>query len=359
MRRILLLITDLEIGGTPTVVRELALRLRNDDVRVDVACLKGFGPVATQLTKAGVHVKGFSASSVIDLPSVVGELRQHVVDRQIDTVVSFLVHPNAIAALASRKLPGVRWIQSIQTTQPTPRWHWFAQRIAQFAAEKVVVPSPSVAQVAQDWADVPERKIVIIPNAIDLPRPSGTGYQPVDHGLVAHATNRVGFIGRLDPVKRIPDLLAAVAKLPAVSLDLWGEGSYRPVVEATIARLGLADRVKLHGAIASPHEALQQMDVLVLPSEAEGFGLVLIEAMAAGVPVVATNVAGIRDVVRDQQTGLLVPARDPAALAHAIEQVLSDSSLRSRLTEAGRREVQAKYTWDRVLPIYRLLLGIA
>src|SRR4051812_26432734 len=116
--RLLLLITDLEIGGTPTVVRELALRLRaSSAVDVYVGCLKGFGPVAMELQRAGVPVKSFTAASVMDLPAVVGELRAYVRDQQIDTVLSFLIHANTVAAMASRGVTGMRWLQSIQTTQ--------------------------------------------------------------------------------------------------------------------------------------------------------------------------------------------------------------------------------------------------
>jgi glycosyltransferase involved in cell wall biosynthesis len=351
MRRLLLLITDLEIGGTPTVVRELAFRLRGPDCRVDVACLKGYGPVATQLKQAGVDVKGFSAAGLIDLPAVVKELRQHIEHRQIDTVLSFLVHANVVAAMASRKVGGVRWLQSIQTTQPSPRWHWWAQRIAQFAAERVVVPSPSVAEAAESWADVAPDMITVIPNAVDRsagPPPSGGA-----------PLTRVGFIGRLDPVKRIPDLIAAVAKLPErFTLDIWGEGGHRRAIQAAVAKHELDGRVKLHGSIASPQQALGQMDVLVLPSEAEGFGLVLIEAMAAGVPVVATDVPGIRNVVTGEKTGILVPVGDPAALAAGIEHMLTDTRFRSRVIEAGRNEVESKYTWEQILPKYRELFGL-
>ncbi len=372
--RLLLLITDLEIGGTPTVVRELAIRLRSAGAaEVHVGCLKGFGPVAKELQRAGVAVKSFTAGSVIDLPAVVGELRAYVREQQIDTVLSFLIHSNTIAAVASRALPEVRWLQSIQTTQPSPRWHWWLQRIVQHAAEKVLVPSESVAQVARDWADVPDEKIVVIPNAVGVTRT--TGLRPVpatlelreprllqsehaQHGPEARGTGqRIGFIGRLDPIKRVPDLVAAMAQLPAeYTLAVWGEGSHRRAIEAAIAKFNLAERVKLHGSIASPASALQQIDCLVLPSAAEGFGLVLIEAMAAGVPVVATRVAGIREVVREDQTGLLVPVADPAALAEAILRVTTDEALRLRLIDNARREVAAKFTWDRVLPLYRQLL---
>jgi len=382
MRRVLLLITDLEIGGTPTVVRELAIRLRAaGGAELHVGCLKGFGPVARELQAAGVPVKSFTAGSVIDLPAVVSELRAYLRQHQIDTVFSFLIHANTIAAIASRGTSGVRWLQSIQTTQPTPRWHWWLQRIVQHAAEKMVVPSESVATVARDWADVPAEKVVVIPNAIDTaltPSPGtpgegggeGSAEPPAHlavgqdpHPAFSRSTGRgftkIGFIGRLDPIKRVPDLLSALARLPAeTTLDIWGEGMARRQIESTIANLNLADRVKLHGAIPSPSAALEQIDCLVLPSAAEGFGLVLIEAMAAGVPVVATNVAGIRDVVWDGHDGLLVPVGDSTALAAAIERVLSDGGLRDRLITNGRRTVAERFTWDRVLPMYQHLLGI-
>ena len=150
-------------------------------------------------------------------------------------------------------------------------------------------------------------KIVVIPNAVDLSRTVAVRLE--------HAGKRVGFIGRLDPVKRVPDLVRAVGYLGGnVSLDIYGEGSQRAEIERTVRQLGLESRVKLHGAISGPEGALAEMDVLVLPSEAEGFGLVLIEAMAAGVPVVGTDVAGIRDVVVDGENGLLAPVGNPRAL---------------------------------------------
>jgi len=145
-RRILLLITDLEIGGTPTVVRELATRLNDPpNVVVDVACLKRRGPVADQLQAAGVDVTSFDAAHAWQLPATVRRLRELVRQRNIETVFSFLIHANTIGALASREMPGVRFLQSIQTVQPRPRWHWWVQRHVHQRADKVVGPSTAVA----------------------------------------------------------------------------------------------------------------------------------------------------------------------------------------------------------------------
>src|SRR3954462_9574742 len=113
MRRILLIITDLEIGGTPTVVRELAIRLRQPPVvEVEVACLSKWGPVATQLRDAGVIVTALGADNVTSLLGVTNRLVRLVNTKRIDTVFSFLVHANTVAALASRFCRHARFVQS-------------------------------------------------------------------------------------------------------------------------------------------------------------------------------------------------------------------------------------------------------
>jgi glycosyltransferase involved in cell wall biosynthesis len=347
--RILLLVTDLDIGGTPTVVRELAARLKSTgEFAVQVACLGGSGPVADQIRAAGISVTPLHATSATDL--AVGLRLANLIHAEgIETVFSFLLHANAVAAAVRPIFPRVRFFQAIQTTQPNPRWHWSVQRMARHMAEKIVVPTESAAAAARNWAGAPDDKIVVIPNAVDFPAELSRAGNP---GV------SIGFIGRLDPVKRAQDLVAAMPLLPGESiLHIFGEGSERFQLEADIRRMYLKDRVFLHGAVSGSGEALKTIDLLVLPSDAEGFGLVLIEAMAAGVPVVATNVPGIRDVVRDGENGLLVPARDPAALAAAIQKVFSNPNLRDELIRGGRRSVADRYTWERVLPQYVALLA--
>jgi glycosyltransferase involved in cell wall biosynthesis len=360
-RRILLLLTDLEIGGTPTVVRELAIRLRDaSGAYIEVAGLSKTGPLCDQLAASGIKCTALGAYSALDLKIIFG-LRALLRRGQFDTVVSFLIHANALAALARVLYPRARYFQSVQTTQPHPVWHWALERIVHHAAERIIAPSPSVAEAARFWSGVPTSKVAIIPNAIDLADFRGTGYKPEEcrQGLVAHATIHLGFIGRLDPIKRIPDLLQATANLPThIHLHIFGQGNERSRIETIIARLRIQNRVTLHGAIPRPQEALAQIDLLVLPSDAEGFGLVLIEAMAARVPVVATNVPGIRDVVIDNQTGLLVPPRSPEPLARAIARLLNDTNLRTRLIESAASDVRQRFTWDAVLPQYRRLLGL-
>jgi len=350
-RRILLFLTDLDFGGTPTVVRELALRLRTK-ADVQVACLGKWGPVAGELAAAGVPVTALAASGPKDM-QILPRFVHLLAAEKIDTVFSFLLHANAVAAAASVFVRDIRWIQSVQTTQPWPRWHWIVQRLAHRAADTIVVPSPSAAAAAHHWAGVPPEKIVIITNAID----------PADYPSAAPLDDirpyPILFLGRLDPIKDIPTLIDAVALLNGlVHLHIFGEGSDRRRIEKQIADRNLSSQVTLHGQIDRPQTALAGMGILVLPSLAEGFGLVLIEAMAAGVAVVATDVPGIRDVIRHNQTGLLVPPSDPPRLAAAIGQLVEDRALRERLIAAASADVRQRLTWATVMPQYfRLLFG--
>lgn len=344
--------TDLQIGGTPTVVRELALRLRSENVHIEVACLADFGPVASVLQHAGIPVTALNAKGVTDI-GVFKRLAELIRVRDIDTVFSFLVHANVAASVASQMVQNVRFFQSIQTTQPNPKWHWNMQTLAAKCAEKIVVPSPSVADVAAKWSWISPDKIVVIPNAIDPDEFSHATRKP--DGVI-----HIGFIGRLDPIKRVPLLIEAMSKLEGrFHLDIYGEGEERGTIEQAIRRHRVDEIVTLHGAIAKPQAALENIDLLVLPSLAEGFGLVLIEAMASGVPIiVGENIPGIRDVIRPGETAITTKVEWPTGLAIAIWELMNDAPLRASLIENGLREVHERFSWNVVLPEYRKLLGI-
>jgi glycosyltransferase involved in cell wall biosynthesis len=355
-RRVLLLITDLEIGGTPTVVRELAIRLSTPpQVRVEVACLKGWGPVADQLRDAGIPVTAFGIKRPSELLAAGRRLRDLVAERQVDTVFSFLVHANVVAAVAAKRLPAVRFVQSIQTVQPRPRWHWVAQRWAHRRAERVVVPSTAIAAFAGRRSEIPEAKFVVIPNAVDaeaFPRVE------VFRGPVV----RAGYLGRLDPAKE-PRLLLAALRAAGMEekaeLHYFGDGPERRALEEEAARMRLADRVRFHGTVRSPQEALRQMDVLWQPSAIEGFGLVVIEAMASGVPVVSQGAGGVLDIIRDGENGLLANVRSPHHMfAESLWKLREDVAFRERLIEGGLRTVRERFTWSAVLPRYREMLRL-
>jgi glycosyltransferase involved in cell wall biosynthesis len=127
-----------------------------------------------------------------------------------------------------------------------------------------------------------------------------------------------------------------------------GEGGRRPVLEKQVADLGLADRVLLPGWSEDVAGELLRADALVLPSRTEGWPLTVVEAMLAGLPVVATPVGSVAEAVQDGRTGLLVPKDDPAALAAALRRLRDEPALRERLGAAGRTLAAATMTADRM-----------
>lgn len=355
-QRILLFNTDLELGGTPTVVREIATRLSaTGDTDIEVACLAGAGPVADQLRSAGVAVTAFDCTSSGQLFSAVEQLQALVRDRSITTVFSFLIHANTVAALASRKLPGVRFLQSIQTIQPKPRWHWWLQAMIHRRAERIVVPSSVVAEVAEQRCGIERAQIEVIPNAVDpaeFPRVE----------VFAQPKLRLGYLGRLDSAKSPALLVEALRHLddPTMELHYFGDGPARFEINGAIVRNGLKSRAFVHGPVAKPQVALKQIDVLCLPSWVEGFGLVLIEAMASGVPVIACDAGGVRDVIVHEENGLLVRDRKHAAseFANCVERLRNDDALRAAIAESGLATVREKFSWDRVIQQYKSLLQV-
>jgi glycosyltransferase involved in cell wall biosynthesis len=175
----------------------------------------------------------------------------------------------------------------------------------------------------------------------------------------------VGTAGRLEPVKRLDLLISAAAKLrprfPDLRVLIAGDGASRPQLERLTHDLSLGDAVEFAGwrdDLASLH---RQLGVFCVTSEQEGFGVAALEAMASGVPVVASRVGGLPELVEDGRSGFLVPAGDVDALADRIARLLGDAELRARMGAAARRAVEERFTTDRMVgaieAVYRAVLG--
>ena len=163
----------------------------------------------------------------------------------------------------------------------------------------------------------------------------------------------IGLVARFRPSKDHATLLRAFARLapdyPRLHLALVGDGPLEPTLRRLAAELGVADRVVFAGPVPGALRPQIAFDVAVLSSTAEGFPNVVVEALAAGVPVVATDVGGVRDSVEDGRTGLLVPPRDPEALAQAVARLLADPAQASCYAEAGRDRVWQDFRQDAVV----------
>ncbi len=204
-----------------------------------------------------------------------------------------------------------------------------AERLPAFArailrrARVVIAVSSAVADAARRLGAADVR---VIPNGVELPREAGTETDP-PHVLYA---------GRLSKEKGVLELMQAARGLPLV---VAGDGPLRTRVPN--AR-GFVPRDELERLYA-------EAAVVACPSRREGFGVTCLEAMAYGKPVVASDVGGLRDLVVDGETGILVPPRDPGALRAALESLLQDADLRRRLGSAARERARTRFDWDRVV----------
>ncbi len=201
---------------------------------------------------------------------------------------------------------------------------------------------------------IPARKVEVLMNGVDTDRfASGE----VDRAALLPALPPdavvVGTVGRLDPVKGHLDLVAAATRLdPAVHVVIVGDGPERDRLAAAISSSGVADRVHLLGERSDISELLRAFDLFCLPSLAEGISNTLLEAMATGLPVVATRVGGNPELVADGETGMLVPSADPAALAAALGRLTADPALRRRMGEAARARTVDDFSLDAMVARY-------
>jgi len=154
----------------------------------------------------------------------------------------------------------------------------------------------------------------------------------------------IGTLGRLVPQKGHDVLVEALTELPDARAVIVGEGPSRAELEQLARRLGVDDRLELPGWSDDAPGYLPTFDVFVLPSRDEGLPLAMLEAMLAGVPVVASDVGSIREAIEHDRSGMLVPAGDPHALAVAVRLLLDDAELRARLAEAARTTVSSSFT---------------
>lgn len=206
---------------------------------------------------------------------------------------------------------------------------------------------------------VPPGRIRAIPNFIDeeLFHPPAPGEKDsLKSSLGYEGKTLVLYTGRLAPVKGLDGLLEAWSRIspgfPDARLLLLGEGPLRASLEKAAARLGIGGTVHLGGRVDDVQEFLRASDLFVLSSLVEGLPNSLLEAMATGVPVVATRVGGVPDVVEDGNNGILVGAGDPAGLGDGIARLLADRPLRERMGDAGLRRIRERYGLDAVAAEY-------
>lgn len=361
--RVLLITHDLNIGGLQRVVVDLARNLDPARYKPSVCALREGGAFERELQAAGIPVCIFlTKPGQVDYFTF-WKIRQLIRQVKPDIVHTHNTQPFIEGALAAvlggrpalvhtdhgRQFPDKRRYMLME---------WFASKVA---SAVISVSDENKAGLVQ-YEHIAASLIQVVSNGIDEKKYAiriDADRKRLSLGCGPMARPILGWCGRMVPEKGLPVLIKAlpqlVGKFPRLLVLLAGDGPMRQELEAIAASEGISAHINFLGARTDVAEILQAMDLFVLPSLREGLPLVILEAMAAGIPVVATDVGGNRQAVVDGQTGFLVPSDNPDALAAAISQLLQDEAMHRRFSEEARRRFAEQFTVSRMVERYQTI----
>ena len=337
-------------GGSATVAGGLARGLADRGHEVVLFCKPG----SALHRELGRDVTTEPILKGVDFPPpavarAISAFRRH----RTQVVVSLLSMDLRLTGLAGR-FAGLPVVGRRAAFEPFSRMPWRRFGVDRIPRHWIAPSEASRRTLLASGPWLGPGDVTTVHNGID-PGPFEAA-PPAELGLPEGAV-AVGYVGRLHPEKGVGELCRAWAGLagarPELHLVVVGEGSY----EAEMRRiLGDAPRVRWLGYREEVAPVLAALDLFVLPSWQESFGLAAVEAMAAGLPVVASRTGGLEEVVVDGGTGVLVPPRDPEALAAAVVELAADPERRRRLGRAGRERVRERFTVERMVDGYEAVL---
>jgi glycosyltransferase involved in cell wall biosynthesis len=351
--RVLLLTSHLDIGGVGVYTLSLAVSLKR--AGVDVIVSSGGGALAADLERYGIeHIRvPVNTSSDIGLHTLISIFRLSpvIIQRGIDIIHAQTRVTQIIAHILSRRTGAV----FISTCHGFFKMRLFRRMFPCWGAHTIAI-SDAVRQHLVCDLGVAKDDISVIYNGIDAkiftPHASAADKALIKKQYSLHTGPVIGIISRLSEVKGHKYLLGAFASvlknIPDAQLLIVGDGPrrYRDGLNSLITALGISSRVYLHPACRDTVIPLSVIDVFCHPSLQEGLGLSILEAMAMGLPVVASNVGGIYTLIRHKVNGLLVPPMDEHGLAKAISRILSDKDMADRMGRASREIVLRDFTLD-------------
>jgi glycosyltransferase involved in cell wall biosynthesis len=355
--RILLGIAGLAMGGAERVVLELARSLME---RGDPVALAGdSGPLDRELEELGPRrypVPGYGRSPIMAARAVVA-LRSGIRDFEPDVIHSQNVKATGIAALA--RLRFRNRVPLLSTFQGVDRGEYRRAALILRAADRIACVSQDLAAGLVDHG-VAKSRLEVIHNAVPLADPlSSDRREALDRELGLEGGPVVAIVGRLVAQKahhRFLDAAARVARrTDGCRFLIVGDGPLRRDLEAQARRLGLSDHVRFTSIRDDARDLIARSDLIVFSSDWEGLALAALEALAAGVPVVATDVEGMRELLGDG-AGVVVP-RDAEALAEAIVLLLEDDERRAQMGRIGRTTISTEFSVERMISQYIELYG--
>lgn len=350
--RVCQLITELAPGGAERCLFELSRRLDENLFDVQVIGLRD-GEVADWLRDAAVEVTVLGMGrkwDLLKLAGLAGLLRR----RRIDILHTHLFHADLAGRPAACLAAVPCLVHTVHVAEGRFRpWHFAYGRFLGGCCDRIVCVSSAVRDYHARRSGLPRWRYTVIPNGIEVE--SFARHQASRRRLrgqwgIGRGDVLMAFVGRLDRQKGIDTLLSVMSHLcargEAVNLVIAGDGPQRFSVQNFMEHGPGGDRTRWLGFVKDVRAVLSAADILVMPSRWEGFGLAAAEAMAAGLPVVATRVPGLAQLVLDGRTGFLIDRGDVVGLCEAIERLAGDSALRRKLGRAGRKRVAEDFDID-------------
>lgn len=357
----------MQVAGAEVLVTEIVRRLR-DRIDATIFCLDAVGPLGEQMLREGVPVVSLNRQPGRDW-GVAWRLAQEIRARRIEVVHAHQYSPFFYAALAKLATGGRFRLMLTEhgrhyPDEVSPVRRGINRIVLDRLADAVNACCEFSAKALSRNDGFQGKRIEIIENGIEVERYAGDRnsdefrYQRVRLGL-QEDRRYVTMIARFHPVKDHAMLLRAFAKVAVkradVDLLLVGDGPLRDKLEAQVKDLGIAERVRFLGIRNDVPDILRAVDLFALTSVCEAASLTLLEAMAAGLPVVVTDVGGNPEIVRQGIDGLLVPRDDDAAMANALLNLLDDPVQARRLGESARQRVGERYRLDQTVDRYHQL----
>jgi len=351
-RSILHLITRLPIGGAERLLLGILRNLDSSEFKSIVCCIQDRGELASEVEAMDIPVITLNLMRKGGYDwAVVPRLREIIRGLHIDLVHTHLYHANMYGRLAAL-IEGVATIASVHNTYNRRKWH--RHLINRWLVRKTFVVTAGSEDVERDLLTVdklPRSKVLRLPNSIDLSRVE-TSKSKIDARMrfgFRESDFIIGTVGRLEEQKGHIFLLKAFHNLRRrtdgrrLKLLIVGDGRLRSYLQEVSKHLGISEAVCFSGSIENLGEIYRAMDLFALPSLWEGLSLAMLEAMAAGLPVVVTEVGGARDVLGESQYGLLVPPGDPSALEISIGKFIDAPDYAFLMANAGRERVRLNY----------------
>jgi len=294
----------------------------------DGTLLPAFEQTEVHLFVGSKHKQGGRLAILRDLKKYVREIRP-------DIIHTHLMSGDTVGYLLKRTFPSITWISTLHNTEYDRPWYYRAVwRFILQRADKIVAVSDGVKTYAEKTFHMLPERIIMIPNGIDTAR-----WKHIDTKLFANIPYQLATIGRLEEQKGHTYLLDALASLPEQNWEyhLYGDGSLRDNLSKQAQDLGIASNICMHGNVDNLPEELATIDLVIQPSLWEGMSLTVMEAIAAGKPVLATFPAA-EGILEDTNTGYIVSPADPQMLRVALERILSHTDEAIQIAKAGRKK---------------------